>query len=155
MHGPRVIGAEAFAKAMAQVKAGVDKFGPRVRGVKGATPAPSPGARTEHGKRIPAASNDAVSIEELSRILSEGPTFFDGLYETELSRAEGARPGALMVFLAAEKAGKHRADMIEEITGLLGAKGFVDHSTHLTDGETPVEVDDIHHVDEPAPKAKR
>ena len=135
MHGPRVIGAEAFAAQQKNVKVGADKFGPRVRGVNTQTQT-APVSRTPTGSRVNSPEADAVSVEELRRILAENGTFFDGLYETELSRAEGARPDALLVFLVAEKAGQQRKDVIDEINELLADKGITltGGATQLTDG---------------------
>lgn len=137
MHGPRVIGAEAFAAQQKNVKVGADRFGPRVRGVNTQTQtAPPPGARTTTGSRVNSPEPDAVAVEELRRILAENGTFFDGLYETELSRAEGARPDALLVFLVAEKAGQQRKDVLDEINELLADKGvqLTSEATQFTDG---------------------
>ena len=121
-HGPRVIGAAAFAEQQKNQKAGVDKFGPRVRGQGTAQTAPV--SRSPVGTRVNSPEPESVSVEELARILGENSTFFESLYENELARTDGARPEALLVFLAVEKTTQQRPDVIQEITELLEAKGI-------------------------------
>lgn len=137
-HGPRVIGQEAFDREQKKFTEGAHKFGPRVRGSSPRT-APQPGAVTKHGDKIGGTPDtpDVLPLDQLQKALTENPTFFDGLYEAELSRPDGARPKALAIFRTSEMAGQQRTDVIEEIDSLLAAKQPL-----ATDGPT---------TDEPKP----
>lgn len=133
-HGRRVVGDDAYDKAVREEVGGVHTFGVRVRG---AIPENGPTniakRNTEHGPLVVAGATfqdhkgqegDGVSIDDLRNILTENPTFFDSLYEAELARPDGAREDALAIFYEVERGikGQARADVMDEIRTLLGAK---------------------------------
>jgi hypothetical protein len=134
--GSKVVGHEAYDKAVREEKGGGNVFGTRVRG---AIPELGPTniakrnsefgvAVLDHAHASDAKGNktDSVSIDDLRNILAENPTFFDSLYEAELARADGARPDALSIFYEVERGikGQGRQDVMGEITALLGQKGI-------------------------------
>lgn len=131
--GARVVGREAYDKAVRETKGGGNVFGKRVRdAIPENGPVGEKKRATEHGALVvdqasasgPDGKGSGVSIEQLRNILTENPTFFDSLYEAELARPEGARPEALDVFLQFEIGikGAGREEIISEIRGLLGHK---------------------------------
>ncbi|HTJ62159.1 MAG TPA: hypothetical protein VL333_13290 [Candidatus Saccharimonadales bacterium] len=122
-HGPRVIGQEAFDREQKKFTEGAHKFGPRVRGSSPST-APQPGAVVKHGEKIGGTPDtpDVLPLDQLQKALTENPSFFDGLYEAELSRPDGARPKALALFRTVEMQQQRRTDVIEEIDSLLASK---------------------------------
>lgn len=132
--GSRVIGKDAFDKAVREEKGGAAVFGVRVRGaITEGGPISIAKRNTEHGVRVVEGAkaqdekgkdNESVSIESLRNILAENPTFFDSLYEAELARTEGARPEALEIFQIVESGikGAGRREILDEIATLLGVK---------------------------------
>src|SRR5687767_8515897 len=110
--GSRVIGKDAFDKAVREEKGGAAVFGVRVRGaIREEGPISIAKRNTEHGVRVvegasaqdeKGKANESVSIDSLRNILAENPTFFDSLYEAELAREDGARPEALEIFIMVE-----------------------------------------------------
>lgn len=134
--GPNVQGHENYDKAVRSEQGGGNVFGTRVRS---AIPDSGPTnaakrvsefgvAVTQHAKGTDAQGNetDTVSIDDLRNILTENPTFFDSLYEAELAREDGPRPDALQIFYEVERGikGQMRADVMQEIRGLLGQKAI-------------------------------
>lgn len=131
--GSRVVGEDAYDKAVRSEKGGASAFGVRVVGAIATGSGPSEQAKraTEHG---PLVVNDAqqsdtkgnpgegVSIEEIRNILAENPTFWDSLFEAELARESGPRDDALHIFREVEKGikGAGRQEYLQMIAALLG-----------------------------------
>jgi hypothetical protein len=132
--GARVVGKDAYDKAVRENKGGGNVFGKRVRdSITEAGPVGEKKRATEHGPLVVNMATaqdtkgkvtDGLAVEQIKSILAENPTFFDSLYEAELARPEGARPDALEVFLQVEIGikGAGREEIIGEIRGLLGQK---------------------------------
>lgn len=132
--GARVVGHEAYEKAVREQKGGVHVFGKRVRdAISGDGPTSEAKRASEFGIKVVdhASFQDAegkkvsaIAVDDIVNILAENPTFFDSLYEAELARDGGARPDALQVFLMTEIGikGAGREEIIREIRGLLGEK---------------------------------
>jgi hypothetical protein len=130
--GSRVIGEDAYDKAVRTEKAGGNVFGARVVGaITGDGPIATAKRATEHGPLVVAgaqqsdtkgAPSDSVSIDELRNILAENPTFLDSLYEAELAREDGPRPEALHIIREVERGikGAARPEILREIAQLLG-----------------------------------
>jgi hypothetical protein len=132
--GSRVIGNEAYDKAVREEKGGAHVFGVRVTGaITGNGPVAEAKRNTEHGPLVVAGAQqtdtkgepgEGVSIEELRNVLAENPTFLDSLYEAELAREDGPRPDALGIIREVEKGikGAGRREVLDEIASLLGEK---------------------------------
>jgi hypothetical protein len=132
--GKRVVGDDAYEKAVREEKGGAHVFGTRVRDAipdggptNQAKRASEFGVRTTDGASFQdhtGKATDAVALDDLKNILAENPTFFDSLYEAELAREGGARPEALKVFQQIEIGikGQGRRDVLDEINALLGEK---------------------------------
>lgn len=129
--GSRVVGEKAAAEAMAAQKGGADVFGKRVlNSVSIPTSEAVAKAQSQFGAHVIGGAHasdtkgksGSVSVEDLENLLDENPTFFDSLYEAELSRKEGARVAALRIFLNVEYGikGAGRQSIIQEIRGMLG-----------------------------------
>lgn len=139
--GHRVIGRAATEKAQAIEKARAQHFGPRVIGQifqrrteiaeaekdSRADPALRQAKREAAAKERGEAETKAAAVEapitatlvELEKALSASPQFYETLYEAEKQRAEGARKGALRLFLAFELDHDDRAERKAEIEALL------------------------------------
>lgn len=151
--GSKVVGHEAYDKAVRTEVGGGNVFGTRVRS---AIPENGP---TNTAKRVSefgvavtvgakatdakGAENDSVSIDELRNILTENPTFFDSLYEAELAREDGPRPDALQIFYEVERGikGQMRADVMQEIRSLLG-QGAIDADARANLAQVQLQVQD-------------
>ena len=128
--GERVIGQEAAAAALAAQKGGSEVFGTRVVGVPEPTTQALARKNSQFGPAVLEGAHEtdtkgnpgSISVEELEKVLTANPTFFDSLYEGELGRKEGARTAALEVFLLSEYGihGQGRSSVIDEINGMLG-----------------------------------
>ena len=135
--GSKVVGHEAYDKAVRTEQGGGNVFGTRVRSaIPENGPTNTAKRASEFGVAVTVgakatdttgAENDSVSIDELRNILTENPTFFDSLYEAELARQDGPRPDALAIFYEVERGikGQMRADVMQEIRSLLG-QGAID-----------------------------
>lgn len=135
--GSKVVGHEAFDKAVRTEQGGGNVFGTRVRSaIPENGPTNTAKRASEFGVAVTMGASgtntkgeesDSVSIDELRNILTENPTFFDSLYEAELAREDGPRPDALQIFYEVERGikGQMRADVMAEIRGLLG-QGAID-----------------------------
>ncbi len=133
--GRKVIGDDAFDKAIREEKGGGSQFGVRVRdaipenntlniakratelGVKVVNTVTPGDIRGEEGD-----GDGYLSIEDLRNVLAENPTFFDSLYEHELAREDGPRDDALRIFQEIERGikGAGRQSVLDEINQLLG-----------------------------------
>lgn len=121
--GHRVIGKAAFAEANATEAIGAHKFGHRVVGKRAiATPKIEHGARVQDAAAAKQAKSDSISLTDLPRVLTDNPTFLDALFDAELSRPDGARPEALVIFREHEILGGKRKDILDDIDGLLAEK---------------------------------
>jgi hypothetical protein len=132
--GSRVIGKDAYDKAVRQQKGGAAVFGVRVRGsIPETGPTNTAKRTTEHGARVVMGATgsdekgnaaEGVSIDSLKNILAENPTFFDSLFENELARSDGPRKDALKIFQQVETGikGAGRRDVLDDIAALLGEK---------------------------------
>lgn len=131
--GKRVIGDDAYDKAVREEKGGANVFGSRVvSSIKGDGPIAQAKRATEHGPLVVAGTvpadnkgnegEETVSIDDLRNILAENPTFFDSLYEGELARSDGPRDEALHIFREVERGikGAGREEILREIAELLG-----------------------------------
>lgn len=135
--GSKVVGHEAFDKAVRTEQGGGNVFGTRVRSaIPENGPTNTAKRASEFGVAVTMGASgtntkgeesDSVSIDELRNILTENPTFFDSLYEAELAREDGPREDALQIFYEVERGikGQMRADVMAEIRGLLG-QGAID-----------------------------
>lgn len=134
--GRKVIGDDAFDKALREEKGGGSTFGVRVRdaipdnsgtlnaakrnsemGIKVVNTITPGDIRGEDGD-----GDGSLTIEDLQNVLAENPTFFDSLYEHELAREDGPRDDALRIFQEVERGikGAGRAGVLDEINQLLG-----------------------------------
>lgn len=132
--GNKVVGNDAYDKAVREEAGGASTFGVRVRGAIPADSITNIAKRnTEHGPRVVMGATfqdtkgketDAVAIDDIRNILAENPTFWDSLYEAELAREDGARPEALDIFYEVERGikGQGRQDIMDEIDALLKTK---------------------------------
>lgn len=135
--GSKVVGHEAFDKAVRTEQGGGNVFGTRVRSaIPENGPTNTAKRASEFGVNVTMGAtgtntkgeeSDSVSIDELRNILTENPTFFDSLYEAELAREDGPRDDALQIFYEVERGikGQMRADVMQEIRNLLG-QGAID-----------------------------
>lgn len=135
--GSKVVGHEAFDKAVRTEQGGGNVFGTRVRS---AIPENGPTniakRNSEFGVAVTMGASgtntkgeesDSVSIDELRNILTENPVFLDSLFEAELAREDGPREDALQIFYEVERGikGQMRADVMADIRRLLG-QGAID-----------------------------
>lgn len=130
--GSRVIGNDAYDKAVRENKGGASAFGVRVTGaITGDGPVATAKRATEHGPLVVAGAQqtdtkgnpgEGVSIDELRNILAENPTQLDNMYEAELARESGPRSDALHIIREVERGikGAGRAEILNEIASLLG-----------------------------------
>jgi hypothetical protein len=132
--GRKVVGDEAFDRAIREEKGGGSVFGTRVRDaipdnntMNSAKRATEMGVRvvnevTPQDHRGETKDGGSISIEDLRNILAENPTFFDSLYEGELAREDGPRDDALRIFQEIERGikGAGRESVLSEIRALLG-----------------------------------
>jgi len=129
--GIRKIGAAAFKAAQLREES-TQKFGPRKFGARkaavmkaaiDAADAEATGGQTPD-TAPPVAAVTATSIKQIDEALRENPALYEELYALELERTEGARKGALRIFLAAEMnlEGGPRDERMAQIEGLLKPK---------------------------------
>lgn len=140
--GHRVIGRQAAENAKAIEKARAQHFGHRVIGKifqrrteiadsekdSRADPAARQAKREQAAKERSETKTKAAAIEapitatltELERALDSSPQFYETLYEAEKQRVDGARKGAMRLFLAFELDHGDRAERKTEIEQLLG-----------------------------------
>ncbi len=121
--GPRILGEERFREQVKQEKGGA-AFGPRVRDVDLAHPAPTsvaqaPGAATKHGPALAPSGEDGLSIEQFAKTLDDNAAFLDTLYIQELERPGGPRRECLLKARQVAIALNNRADLVAEIDGFL------------------------------------
>jgi hypothetical protein len=131
--GSKVVGEEAYLRAVEEHKGGLDVFGTRVRDqIPDSHPDNQAKRNSEFGPKTvdgakftnPAgsAAPTGLAVTEIKRILGENPTFFDSLYEAELARPGGPRKDALHIFAEVERGtkGQMRGFILDEINGFLG-----------------------------------
>lgn len=120
--GSRVIGDDAYDKAVRSEKGGASVFGSRVVGsIEGDGPIAMAKRNSQHGPLVVNDTKyDGLSIEETKAALDANATFFDSLYEGELARDEGPRDEALKMFRTYELKGQNRTEILGEIRKLLG-----------------------------------
>lgn len=146
--GNRVIGDDAYQKALAEKKAGADVFGKRVVGEVDTSGTAEELAKgnSQFGPLVVMDAKAAdhtgkkgatVAVEDLENILTENPTFFDSLFENELAREGGPRKEALEVFIVVEEGpkGADREWVTRKINGLLGKTAEIAKSQAEEAGE--------------------
>lgn len=144
--GPAVIGQAAYEENKQLEESGALIFGPAVLGYPpeavaaaeaklgpaAQTPAPAPATKLDYSedadmladapKEPKPPAYTALSIPELEKALAANPADFDRLYRGEFARPDGARKGALGVFLSHEQTHLNRPEVTEALFGMLKAK---------------------------------
>ena len=107
LYGPRKLGAEKFALQQARQKAstrGATVYGPRKGGgLRRGDPQHVEDESIEHVNPYLDEGGDRVTLSTLKERLSADPDSLDVAIETEIAHPEGARKGALELFLKLER----------------------------------------------------
>ena len=114
--GPKKVGKAAYAAQAAIVESKSHVFGHKKL-------SKSPQAAVEPKAEAPPAApvKVSISVKALTATLKNSPETYEEMYAAELVREDGARKGALRIFLATEMALESpREGRVQEIESLLG-----------------------------------
>lgn len=117
--GPRKIGQTAFAK-QAKVNES-SRYGPRKGGGEPAVDSATAIAETEAREAAEKKPVSYTTLAQLEEALEENPSLYEEFYALEMKRADGARKGAIRLFLEQEiqHADGPRESRMNELESLL------------------------------------